>query len=258
MASNSIVSKNLVPSDPSLIDLLKLHKEGIFLDLNCHAVGTIQSFDGPTQTASVSINYKKTFFNFDKTNFTFTSNLQNYPLIAECPVIFLGGGTTAFTSPVTQGDECLVVFNDRDLDNWFTGGTGAPNATARLHSYADAIALVGLRSMANVISNFDTTRAMMRAGTTANSIAAVGVNPTNSKVLITNSYPANTTTLNTLIQNLITQVGNLVTAIGTTPLIAVTGSPGGPSPINPAITTLLTTVSTSLMTLSTEVSGVLE
>lgn len=258
MSANSSIQQNLVPNEPQLIDLLNLYRKNILLDFNCHHIGTIQSFDPEFQTVSVTINYKKTSFTFNPTTFSYEPVLSNYPIIAVAPAIILGGGTTAFTPPISAGDECLVLYNDRDLDNWFTSGAGSPNATARLHNFADALVIVGLRSQGNALTDYDTTRLMMRAGSTANSIASVAVNPSNSKVLITNTYPANSTTLNTLLQQLITQVSNLVSAIGTTPLVAVTGSPGAPSPINPAITLLLNNVSTALSTLSTNMGDLLE
>lgn len=260
MASNTNIQQNVTPSEPHLRDLLDLHKKEIFLEFNSHHIGTVQSFDATSQTASATVNYKKTFFEFDQTNNVYTPVLVDYPVISQCPVIFLGGGPVTLSFPVAAGDECLILFNDRDLDNWYTGNTGSPNATARLHSFSDAVILVGLRSTNTMIANFDSTRSLLQAGTSANSIVALGINPSNSKILITNTYPGNATTLNTLLQNLVTDVSNLIKAMtdNAAAFIAVTGGPGGPSPLSPAIVTALGSVSTSLTTLGMNLGGLLE
>lgn len=153
--------QNLVPNEPTLRDLLDQHTREIFLGLNCHQIGIVQSFDATKQIAQVSIAYKKTIFVFTE-KLGYQSKLVDYPVIIDAPVIFLGGGSNALTFPVAKGDECLILFNDRNIDNWFQGNTGAALPNFRLHSFADAIILVGIRSTPNVVPNFNTTAAEFR------------------------------------------------------------------------------------------------
>jgi hypothetical protein len=162
--------------------------------------------------------------------------------------------------PIQEGDECLVLFNDRDMDNWYSGSSSSGVATPRLHSFSDGIILVGLSSLNNSWLVYDTIRAVLRAGVTPGSITAMGVNPNNKKVLVTNTYPANTITLNTLLQQLMTQLTTLISTLTTNAadFIAVTGSPGSPSPLNPTIVTSLTTISSSLSTIATAIGTLLE
>lgn len=152
--TGAVVQNNLTPNQPQLKDLLDLFRRDILLNFNCHAVGTVQSFDPVKQIASVTINYKKTFFVADSQG-VYQPKLVDYPLLLDAPVIFLGGGGTALTFPVAQGDECLVFFNDRDIDTWFNGSSGSAVNTPRLHSFADGLILVGPRSLANVVTEFD-------------------------------------------------------------------------------------------------------
>lgn len=244
------ITQNLVPSEPHLIDLLNLLKKDIFINLNCHHVGTVATFDPLMQTADVNINYQKTFFQFNQLTGTYVSITASYPLLMQCPVICLGGGGGALTFPIQSGDECLVLFNDRDMDTWFSSGTTtSPNSTARLHNFSDGIVLVGLRSTPNILLNYDTTRTVLR-----NKLGTAGVGVGTSLIKIFNA----TTTLNTLLQSLVTDIQSIVTALNTVPLVAVTGAPGGPSPMNPAITALLSSASSSLSTLSTQISTLLE
>ncbi len=161
MVLQAEIPQNLIPNDPDLSFTLSMHRKGIFLDLNCHHVGTIQSFDATNQTAKVTINYKRTYFRPNTAGIVMPE-LRDYPVIADAPVMFLGGGGYSMTFPVSAGDECLVMFNDRDIDAWFAGSSSSPNQTARLHSFADAVALVGIRSLPNVISDFDEDGIVLR------------------------------------------------------------------------------------------------
>lgn len=175
--ADSQIKQNLIPNDPSLKDLLDLLQKQIMLNLSCHHIGTVQSFDATKQTASATINYKKTRFTFDASTGLYDPVLVDYPILVDCPVIVLGGANAALTFPIKAGDECLVLFNDRDIDKWFQGGTGASVSTPRLHSFSDGLILVGLRSLPNVLTNYDSTRAVLRNGSTL-----VGVGPSLVKI----------------------------------------------------------------------------
>lgn len=248
---------------PGLKDLLNQLKQDILLTLNCHAVGTIQSFDAIHQTATATVNYQKTYFILNPETQQFQPQLVNYPTLMDCPVLFSGGGPTVLTFPVTVGDECLVLFNDRDMDNWFAGSTTAGVATPRLHSFSDGLIIVGIRSLPNVLGDFDTVRSVLRAGKTHNSITAVGVNPSTSKVLVTNTYPGNSTTLNTLIQDLVTELQNLITAIQaitvTSPIV-VPSTPfsGSSTSGTPNNNSSFSTISSNLTTTATQLGDLLE
>ncbi len=160
--ADSITDQNFVPNEPELKDVLNLLKKEILLKLNCHAIVTVQSFDKDAQTATATVNYKRTYFERDAVSGTYSPVPVNYPVMVDCPVMFLGGGNSALTFPVAKGDEALALFNDRDMDNWFAGSSGSVVATSRLHAFSDGILLVGLRSQANVIPDFNGDAAEFR------------------------------------------------------------------------------------------------
>lgn len=148
--------------NPKLADLLDSLKKDIFLSMNCHALATIQSFDPDEQTVSATINYTRTQIRANGDG-TYSNHEIKYSIIVDAPAIALGGGSSALTFPIVQGDQALIFFNDRDMDNWVQGGRTSnvgPVATPRLHSFSDAIALVGL----NKISGYDPIRAVLRNG----------------------------------------------------------------------------------------------
>lgn len=250
---------NVTPINPTLKDLLDQFGQDLMAKFSCHHIATIENFDPQKQTATAKITYQKTFFKLNTQTKKYEANLMPYPVLLDCPVVILNGGVTALTFPIQPGDECLVCFNDRDIDNWFGGNMNVGVATPRLHSSSDGIIIVGITSLPYNWDNYDTTRAVLRAGTISGSMAAVGVNPS-GKVLITNQYPTNGVTLKTLLQQVCTDLNSLISALTTnaTTFIAVTGAPTTPSPLNPAIVTALNTLSTSVSALSTQIGGVFE
>lgn len=138
---------------PSLSALMSELKKDIFNNLNCINVGIIQSFDEADQTATIRVAIKRVIEIKDDG----TKVLRERPLLLKCPVVILFGGSTYMTFPIAEGDECLVLFNDREIDNfWTTGSVEAPSSP-RAHSASDAIALVGIRSLQKSIENYLTT-----------------------------------------------------------------------------------------------------
>lgn len=239
------VKQNQVPSDPSLADLLDLVKRDVMMSLSAHHVGIVQSFDETKQTAQVTIAYKKTYFQRDVKTGLYNPVLVDYPILVDCPVVVLGGGGVAsLTFPIAKGDECLVLFNDRDIDNWFASGQIGPVATPRLHSISDGFALVGIRSSGKVLSGYDLTRAVLQYGGTV-----VAVSETLVKIANEDH------TLNTILQQLVTTLNNLVTQ---TAAITVTcAAPGNPSTI-PVNAAAITALGTQLSQVATDLGELLE
>jgi len=190
-------------SNPQLKDLLDAWKKNVFIDMNCHALGTIESFDPDNQTASISINYLKSYV------INGESVPKKYPLLLDCPIIMMSGGGATLTFPVKKGDTCLVLFNDRNIDNWFVGGQVTELDNNRAHSLSDGIALIGLRSVKNKVEDYDENRAVLRKGD-----FAMGVG---DKVLITKNYPTATETLNTSLQDLINAISTLSLKVNSMP-----------------------------------------
>lgn len=237
---------NSVPNHPTLSDLLNLVKKEIMLDLNCCHVGTIQSFNAATMTVVASINYTKTFFQLNATSGLYQPVQVNYAPVVDCPIVCLGGGKTNITFPIAQGDECLLIFNDRSIDSWFASGQFGPVPAGRFHAFSDAFALVGVKSTPNVLKVYDTVRALI-----SDQNVSVGINPTNHKATIKNTASG---TLGAILADIMTNLNNLCTqaeAIGNA--VAIPGVP-----VNVAAATAITTIATNLTTDATKLSGLLE
>lgn len=127
--------------------------------VNCVRVGVIKAFDAAQQTATVQIAQQQvTSVKPDG-----TQTEAQFPLLLEVPVAFPGGGGYTLTFPVHAGDECLILFNDRELDNWFIDGPGFAPSTPRVHDLSDGIAIVGLRSLPRKLAGVSTTAVQLRS-----------------------------------------------------------------------------------------------
>lgn len=125
-------------------------KRDIFINLNVMQVGFIQEFDSEKQTVSVQVAIKHVV----ETKPDGTKVYQEYPVLVDCPMMMLFGASAYITMPVAKGDECLVFFNDREMDNWFVTGNVATPLTYRAHDLSDGFAFVGVKSLKNSIQNY--------------------------------------------------------------------------------------------------------
>lgn len=160
--ANPEIKQTLKQSDYKLKDLLDLAKQDIFLSLFAHHIGEIQSFDKDKQTVKATIKYKRTFFEQQAGGIDPVPVLKDYPPLIDVPVIVIGGGGFNMTFPIAKGDECILIFNDRSIDNWFQSGQVGAVSSPRAHSVSDAIALVGLQNLTRLITGYDASRASLR------------------------------------------------------------------------------------------------
>ena len=122
--------------DDIYLDMQMLRKASA--EINCHRVGKIVSFNKDDLTCEVELLEKMSLPNGGYLDFA--------PLL-QLPLIIEGTDSAHLTWGNIVGSECLVHFNDRDIDNWFkTGEKYIPNST-RLHNLSDGF--VTLRPYSN-------------------------------------------------------------------------------------------------------------
>lgn len=120
------------------------------ITLNAVQIGIIQSFDPSEQSATIRLVFKQVL----SISPDGTRTLREHPLILKCPVMTLFGGESFINLPIASGDYCIVLFNDREMDNWFVNGGVQVPSSGRVHDLSDAIAIVGIRSLQNSITDF--------------------------------------------------------------------------------------------------------
>ena len=152
------MSKNLSVS--TLSSNIMLGVETKLKELHTSMPGIVESFDPVTQLASVQPAIKRIFVTQDEDVEILTPT--DLPILINVPVIFPRGGGFSLTFPVKKGDECLLNFCERSIDNWYqTGEVSVPGAK-RLHSLSDAVAFVGISSLNNKVPNYDNTNVQIK------------------------------------------------------------------------------------------------
>lgn len=164
-------------NDSSIAKLSSTIQKGIvnaLKELHTSLPGIIENFDSVTQTATVAPAIKRVIINRGVEEISLTS-IGITPLI-NVPVIYPRGGGFSLTFPVKRGDECLITFIERGLDNWHQRGGVQEPAGKRYHSYSDAVATVGLSSLPNVISDYNADSVQLRSDTNEVSITLDSAN----------------------------------------------------------------------------------
>ena len=165
------------------LSLLEAQKADIFATFHCVQIGKIEKVTPGEQTVEVTLQIRRPAA--DGTS-------SAIPLLVDVPYMVLQGGGAYIDLPITAGDYCIVLFNDRDIDTWWSTANMADPATNRKHDLSDGIAIVGLNPK---------TAVKEMAGTSMGLIAA------DKKVRIKN----NIETLFTLMGDLIDAVSGLTT-----------------------------------------------
>ncbi len=147
----------------SLATLAANIKQGVdarLKDLHTSMPGIVESFDAEKQLATVQPAIRRIFVTRDgDTEILVPSDL---PLLINVPVQFPRGGGFSLTFPVVKGDECLLVFCERSIDNWHEFGTVKVPGARRFHSLSDATAFVGISSLPNKVPNYDDTNVELK------------------------------------------------------------------------------------------------
>ena len=69
-----------------------------------------------------------------------------YPLLINIPILFQQVGGYVISFPIKKGDECLVIFSDLSIDNWWLKGNVQNPVEIRRHDLSDGIAIFGLKN----------------------------------------------------------------------------------------------------------------
>jgi phage baseplate assembly protein gpV len=144
--------------------------EGKLVNLHTAMPGIVTAYDAASQTVTVQPVCERLFIAPN------LSGWQKLPLCPDVPVHFPAGGGVVFTFPIAVGDEGLLVFCERSIDEWFqNGGTNAPQR--RLHNLSDAVFVPGISSTPRAITEVSTTAAELRTrdGAVKLSLSAEGI-----------------------------------------------------------------------------------
>ena len=146
----------------SQIEIWHKMLENFGANLRCAAPGIMETFDSTKQTATVrlAISENVVINGIEET--------VEIPILVDVPIQMPRAGGFSALLPIKQGDECLVVFGDSNIDAWFTYGDVNAPMNARRHSLSDGFAIMGVWSQPNKLSSYPTDAAQIRTddGTT--------------------------------------------------------------------------------------------
>lgn len=162
-------------NDPttSLLAALAGNQTGIWTAMP----GIIQSFNPSKLTVTIQPAIQSSLERKDG-----TWEWVDLPLLVDCPVIFPNGGGFILTYPLVPGDECLVIFASRCIDNWWLSGGVQRQAEIRLHDLSDGFCMPGPISQPNIPGGISTSAVQMR---TKDGTASVSLNTATKAVTVT-------------------------------------------------------------------------
>ena len=140
---------NSINQDKTLQQVFSEFANSLKVYFHCVKIGEIVEFKKETQTAKVKILHI-----MDENYNTTLEKEMEYPLLGDVPVVIMGGGGTYISHPINVGDQCLLLFCDYMIDNWWVTGEAKPSIVPRKHDLSDAIAIVGLNATPKAIQEY--------------------------------------------------------------------------------------------------------
>ena len=198
---------------PDTLESLMVFGERLRSELWTALPGIIQSFNPAKQTCTVQPAIQAQVSDING-NLTWV----NLPLLVDCPVFFPSGGGVLLTFPITQGDECLVIFASRCIDAWWQNSGTQPQAEFRMHDLSDGMVLPGFDSVPKVAPNISTAAAQLRnqAGNTYVEVASGGTVNINASASVTVTAPGVTVNGPTTINGALTVNGAITSSTSVT------------------------------------------
>ena len=178
-------------------DVIKTHIDAMLIDVNVCLPAKIVSYDSATQYADVQVQLLQGLID---------GNTAEYPIIPNVPVKHprASGGQAFIHMPLQNGDDVILVFSQRSLDNWKTQGGMQDPDDPRKFNIADAYALVGGSALPDAFSP-----ATENAIEIVNGNSALNVFP-DGKFQITNGANELITLVQQLVQTLSTDTVNTI------------------------------------------------
>lgn len=120
-------------------------KQVIGFGIHVALPAVVQSYNSSKQTVEVQPTIRERTISDEK-----QIRYVQYPLLINVPVLFPQVGNFQFTFPIKPGDECLVVFSDLSIDNWWLNGNVQNPVEQRRHDLSDGIAIFGLMNQSRL------------------------------------------------------------------------------------------------------------
>lgn len=120
-------------NDKSLNDVLVQAMRQNAISINKVSIGFIVDFDHTKLSASVQVGVE--------TKLNDGRVLSPPPIIENVPVLFQNTATMSMTFKISKGDTVLLLFFDKNVENFLLNGNIAPPAGNELHSINQAVCI---------------------------------------------------------------------------------------------------------------------
>lgn len=141
----------------SPIQNLKVMGENVGNTLRVACPGIIRKFNVNEQTVEVQLALKEHLLKESGER-----EWKEIPLLLDVPIVVPHAGGYSLTMPIKDGDECLVIFSDSCIDEWFTYGGVRNQMDKRRHDLSDGFAILGVWSQPNKIKDYSLDSCQLR------------------------------------------------------------------------------------------------
>ena len=111
-------------------------RSDVMFNLRCCIPCIVQSYDPEKGTVECQPAIREKIINQNE-----EIEYRNLPLLLNVPVVFPSNSEYAVTFPLEKGDECLVLFSDLSIDNFWEKGNVQNPIEDRRHDLSDGIAI---------------------------------------------------------------------------------------------------------------------
>lgn len=120
-------------------------KRNIMFETHVCLPAIVQSYDSEKRTVDVQPTIRERYVSEDG-----AIQYVQYPLLINVPIVFPSAGDYVITMPISKGDECIVIFSDLAIDNWWLYGNVQNPIEQRRHDLSDGMAIFGIKSQAKL------------------------------------------------------------------------------------------------------------
>lgn len=147
-------------------DSFKATSKAVMSRLRVAMPGIIKNFDSIRQTVNVDIavyDRIQPYLPASIPTYSSTTGDIKIPTLLDVPLCIPRGGNFALTIPVSAGDECLVIFADMCINQWFdNGGYTNVQQVLRRHDLSDAFAILAPTSQPKKLMAYQSSALEMR------------------------------------------------------------------------------------------------
>lgn len=149
---------NLAERAPDAAEATRRNNDALSASIRVAMPAKVVSWNPEKQTISAQPTIREKIVD----RATGTIRWETLPVIPDVPLQFPQGGNFALTFPVKKDDEVLLIFNDLCIDSWWASGGIQNWNDRRRHDLSDAVAILGINSVPEVIPDISTDALELR------------------------------------------------------------------------------------------------